>query len=90
MRLIRTKGAGCSPGVCQDLEPLHKELLAWTEKRASYGEGFLGPVSGPALDPGVLTPCLTQTPSSQFTPRAEFAKSIMKIAEAARCQSSSR
>ena len=64
MRLIRTKG-----GVDAALEYAKtwsryvKELLAWTEKRASYGEGFLGPVSGPALDPGVLTPYLTQTPA---------------------------
>ena len=64
MRLIRTKG-----GVDAALEYAKtwsryvKELLAWTEKRASYGEGFLGPVSGPALDPGVLTPCLTQIPA---------------------------
>lgn len=63
MRLIRTKG-----GVDAALEYAKswsryvKELLAWTEKRASYGEGSSGPAPGPALGPAVLAPRLTHTP----------------------------
>ena len=64
MRLIRTKG-----GVDAALEYAKtwsryvKDLLAWTEKRASYGEGSLCPVPGPVLHPAVLAPHLTQTPA---------------------------
>lgn len=50
LRLIRTKGLrDAALEYAKTWSRYVKELLAWTEKRASYGEGFLGPVSGPAL-----------------------------------------
>lgn len=58
MRLVRTKG-----GVDAALEYAKtwsryaKELLAWTEKRASLGEG---PSTGPRLQ-AAPTPCPAQT-----------------------------
>lgn len=79
LRLIRTKG-----GVDAALEYAKawsryaKELLAWTDKRANYGE---------ASSAQPLTASMTQTPVacrplSLLPLELEFAKSIMKIAEA--------
>lgn len=79
LRLIRTKG-----GVDAALEYAKtwsryaKELLAWTEKRASLGEGPFYPAPDPRQcpSPAQLRPLLC--PPTEL----EFTKSIMKIAEA--------
>ena len=79
LRLIRTKG-----GVDAALEYAKtwsryaKELLAWTEKRASLGEGPFYPAPDPRQcpHPAQLRPRLS--PPAEL----EFTKSIMKIAEA--------
>lgn len=48
MRLIRTKGGvDASLDYAKTWSRYAKELLAWTEKRASYGEGPFCPAQTP-------------------------------------------
>lgn len=79
MRLIRTKG-----GVDAALEYAKawsryaKELLAWTDKRANYGKASSCPAPDGKQDPHPS--CLQ--PSASPPAELEFAKNIVKIAEA--------
>ena len=79
LRLIRTKG-----GVDAALEYAKawsryaKELLAWTDKRANYGEASFCPAPDGSR---TQTPAACR-PLSLLLLELEFAKSIMKLAEA--------